>query len=146
MFFLVPIFYKKKEVEFHKTRFFGVLGEQWWGPQGTGSAKCYSSGNPGVKRGPGPQGTGSSGFPVASLDASENIGWTLLQRQFNHLMVQIAILYSQYFLIDMHHLKNFGKGILMNHRKDLGFKIVLSILKCTHLHIEIYFNDKKYLN
>jgi len=33
----------------------------------SGKAKLYSSGNRGMKKLPGPQGTGASGFPVASL-------------------------------------------------------------------------------
>ena len=53
-------FSTKQEVEYHKTCFFGVLGEYWPGPRGTGIAKFYSSGNRGVKKWPGPQGTGSS--------------------------------------------------------------------------------------
>ena len=39
-------------------------------PRGTGSAKFYYSGIRGVKKWPGPWGTGSSGFPVASLSVS----------------------------------------------------------------------------
>ena len=43
----------------------------FWEPRGvgeSGSAKFYSSGNQGVKKWPGPPGTGSLGFPMASLD------------------------------------------------------------------------------
>ena len=42
-------FFNRKEVECHKTCFFEVPGENWQGPQGTGSAKLYSLGNRGVK-------------------------------------------------------------------------------------------------
>ena len=64
--FLVS-FLTRKEVEYHKTCFFGVLGEYWRGPRGTGSAKFYSSGNRGVRKWPRPRGRGSLGFFMASL-------------------------------------------------------------------------------
>ena len=53
---LFGIIFDKKEVEYHKTCFFGILGEYWRGPWGTGSAKFYSSGNRRVKKWPGERG------------------------------------------------------------------------------------------
>ena len=55
------IIFQQKKVECHKTCFLRDFGE-------SESAKFYSSGNQGVKKWPGPRGSGSSGFPVASLD------------------------------------------------------------------------------